>query len=441
MMEKLKRYFLPVALAIAVLISVGLSVSLLTNPARFSSRTHQNRAVALHNDANVRPLQDVYSPLRVIKTNQHHQQTMLTSSTVNLVGTIVKQLRGTQMTDLHRISTKHEQRYFDVLNQPNSIMLNYNNALAGQMLGQVLKQPQLFAKQLKVQRIVIPLNEKGKLYFLTDQNYQVYEASVQQLNLARLKRTLQHDVASNRVEIRALNNKPFLYFPHAVQLKDYGYMLQEQSQSTYLSRIIGNSTDTTVKHHQGETTYASANQELTFSANDDVTYNNFRPQKAVKTEEDALQVAYHNAVQLGVPLAASQFDAYQAQNKTVSYRSFIDGFPIFGNQQLGNYAYQYVNGASERYQFSLRDFQIPVPTDEQQTTLPSSKTMLAQLAQANVDTKRISNVQIGYQIVPNDEHKLLVLLRPSWFVKYDNQWVNYVDLQQGNVTKARKESF
>ncbi|USS85940.1 two-component system activity regulator YycH [Fructilactobacillus cliffordii] len=441
MMEKLKRYFLPLSLTLAVLISVVLSVSLLTNPARFSSKTHQNRSVALHNDTNVRPLQDVYSPLRVIKTDDHQHQKMLTSPTTNIVGTLIKQLRRTEMNDLKRVSTNKKQRYFDVLNQPNSLTLNYNDSMSAPILGQVLKQTDLFSKRQQFQRIVVPLDDKGKIYFLNDQNYQIYEAGIKNLNLKQLHRTITHEVVSNQVEIRSLNNKPFLYFPHEIKLKDYGYMLQEQSQSTYLSRIIGNSTDTTVKHHQGDTIYSSANQDLTFTSNDDVTYNNFRPQKTVKTEDDALRVAYKNAVQLGVPLGSSQFDTYQKQNKMVVYRSFIDGFPIFGDQQLGNYTYQFINGTTERYQFSLRDFQIPVPTEEQQTTLPSSKELLTELIKDNVDTKKISNIQIGYQIVPNDEHKLLILLRPSWFVKYNNQWLNYQDLEQGNFDKARKENF
>ncbi|USS88129.1 two-component system activity regulator YycH [Fructilactobacillus hinvesii] len=441
MMEKLKRYLLPLSLTLAVLISVVLSVSLLTNPARFSSKTHQNRSVALHNDMNSRPFQDVYSPLRVVKTDDHEHQRMLTSPTTNIVAALVKQLRGSEMSNLKRVSNHKKQRYFDLLNQPDSLMLNYNDVLAGPVLGRVLNQAGLFSKQQRFERIVISLHEQGKIYFFNDNHYQVYAANIRDLNLKQLQRTITHDVVSNRVEIRALNNKPFLYFPHEIKLKDYGYMLQEQSQSTYLSRIIGNSTDTTVKHHQGDTIYSSANQDLTFTANDDVIYNNFRPQKSVKTEADALQVAYHNAVQLGVPLASSQFDTYQNKDKTVVYRSFIDGFPIFGNEQLGNYSYQFVNGTTERYQFSLRDFQIPVPTEEQQTTLPSSKELLSQLMNANVDIKRISNVQLGYQIVPNDDHKLLILLRPSWFVKYDNQWINYLDLEQGNFEKVRKENF
>ena len=44
MMAKLRRYTLPILLGIAVLISVVLSVSLLTNPARFSGRVHEKKA-------------------------------------------------------------------------------------------------------------------------------------------------------------------------------------------------------------------------------------------------------------------------------------------------------------------------------------------------------------------------------------------------------------
>lgn len=431
-MAKLKRYTLPFLLGIAVLISVVLSVSLLTNPARFGSKIHEKKSMTLQTEANARGMVDVYSPTQLIETTGK-EKWLLTSSSTNLVSEIFKIMQRYDYKNVEKISQNDEAKYNHVMDQSDSLMLNYNNPIASEMLAQILHSNQFKAKG-EVKRIILPLKSSQRdIYLLNDDKYVIYKVEVSSLKLKNIRHILKQQMNRNRVDLRTINGHPYIYFPNQVKMKDYGYMLHEQTQTSYLNRIIGNATTASVKHQKDKTIYSSQNQDLVFDDNDDVVYNNYRPSQKVTSSMDALKAAYQNAVQLGIPLESTKFDTYNAKAHNVNYRLYIEGFPIYSDQQLGVYNYKFVSGNTERFAFSLRDFQVPVPTDKQTTTLPSSRDLLIDLEKNNVNMKQISGIRLGYQVIPDTQNKLIVTLQPSWFIKYNNQWVNfrYLDNQRG----------
>ncbi|ETO41060.1 YycH protein [Fructilactobacillus florum 8D] len=424
MKEKLRHYFLPGMVGIAVIISIILSVSLLTNPARFSSRSHQNRTTDMHNDNNTHNELDLYAPTQLIETTSTGQQNLVTSPTTNLIGEVLRQLRQEHFSAVKQISTNNQKQYQAILHKPNTMSLNYTNPISTDKVAKLLRYQDLNGLG-QVSRLVVPIDEPHELYLLADENQTVYRVSLATKQATNFKKFLQHGVTKNRVEVKFMNRKPWLFFPNPVIMNDYAFMLQEQSQSSYLNRVIGNATNANVKHRQGKTTYSSPDQELTFDHNDNVTYNNYRPTKRIVRQEDALNAAYQNAIQLGIPLDNTKFDSYVAKDHTVVYRLFIEGFPLFSDDQLGTYTYRYINQNSEQYQFSLRDFQIPIPTDDSKTTLPNTSDVLATLQQRGLSHQQLQGMTLGYQVVTSKADSLVVTLQPTWFVKYDNQWVNY----------------
>ncbi len=52
---------------------------------------------------------------------------------------------------------------------------------------------------------------------------------------------------------------------------------------------------------------------------------------------------------------------------------------------------------------------------------------------------KVTDVKLGYQIIPDKQNNLLVTLQSTWFVKYHNKWVNYKTLSPHY--QAGKENF
>ncbi|WP_413628015.1 two-component system activity regulator YycH [Fructilactobacillus vespulae] len=423
MMEKLKQYWLPSLLGIAVLISLIMTVSLLTNPARYSSNNNESQSSSFRKETNSYDLGDVYSPTQLIEAKDKDQY-LVTSSSTNVVGEVFKEMQKFQYSHVKKISENNKDEYYRIANQSDMLMLNYNNPISSNILAKIFNYDG-FNDKGSIKRILLSTNKDKYVYLLNDDHYMVYRAEVSDLNLKKIKSITDDQVTRNRVELKTINGNPFIYFPGQIKMKDYGYMLREENEGTYLNRIIGSTSNASIKHHTDKVIYSSQNKDLTFDNNGDVIYTNYRPTQKIKSEAMALNSAYQNAIELGFPLDSTKFDTYNKDEKTVSFRQYIEGFPVYSNEQLGVYTYKFLNGNTERYSFSLREFLVPVPTDKQATTLPSSKTLLSDLEKSKVDMKQISGMRLGYQLVPDSENKLIVTMQPTWFVKYNDQWLNY----------------
>ena len=64
-------------------------------------------------------------------------------------------------------------------------------------------------------------------------------------------------------------------------------------------------------------------------------------------------------------------------------------------------------------------------------TLKPTKEILPELQNADVDLSKISDIQIGYTVSQNGTASLVIDLTPTYFVKYNNVWINYQDLVSG----------
>lgn len=64
-------------------------------------------------------------------------------------------------------------------------------------------------------------------------------------------------------------------------------------------------------------------------------------------------------------------------------------------------------------------------------TLKPTKEILPDLQSADVDLGKISDIQIGYTVSQNSTASLVIDLTPTYFVKYNNVWINYQDLVSG----------
>ena len=71
---------------------------------------------------------------------------------------------------------------------------------------------------------------------------------------------------------------------------------------------------------------------------------------------------------------------------------------------------------------------MPVPADSNAVQLPNTDDVMESLKQSGIDMQKINNVQIGYRESKNESSALVIDLTPTYFVKYNNVWIDYRDL-------------
>ncbi|CAM2742714.1 YycH family regulatory protein [Fructilactobacillus fructivorans] len=436
MKEKLKPYILPVSLCIAVLVSLVLIVALLVNPARFGSRMHQDKSATLKSEVSSKNRYDIYSPTEVIRTAKDGKQGLLTSETTSLTGELVKNIETYHVESVKEISKDNQKHFINTLNSNNSLMLNYGSEIPVKLLSKIFDS-KVGSNNFNVNRMILPLGDNTHFYLLGDNGYHVYEVTTKKRNLNQLQNILNKKIQSVNVQMRTLNDRPFLFYPNRVKMRNYGYLLAEQSQTAYINRVLGNTTDTSVKHRKKSTTYSSRDQSLNFDDDDNVLYQDYKQNKRERSYANVLNSAYGYANKLGIPLDNARFDSYNPVKNTVTYRTFVEGYPVFNQKRLGTCSFTMGNGGATRYEFPLLSFQIPIPTNAESTTLPSTGTVLNQLSAEGIDMKKVRSITLGYQVVPEKNNKQLITLQPSWFVNYDGSWINYQLIGNG----TGKESF
>ncbi|MFV0560652.1 MAG: two-component system activity regulator YycH, partial [Enterococcus sp.] len=116
---------------------------------------------------------------------------------------------------------------------------------------------------------------------------------------------------------------------------------------------------------------------------------------------------------------------------TLIYRTFVEGFPVFGTNSKGEFSIEINSNAPTNEQVkietSLNAIQVPIPSDEE-VELPSTTDVIDQLTNAGAENDKISSLIVGYTWQNVKETNRVVDLSPTWYIKYDAKWYSLDDL-------------
>lgn len=427
---RFSKYLIPLALTIAVVISLTLSVVLWTNPANY--RTNKQTAQSPQTQQMIKPKRFVYTPVQAIHTNANGNQQIMVNKLVNTVTEVKKTMKNYQNPKIKTLSKNSKVDYFRIANQTDSIMLNYSDTVSMRAVDYIVKNRFRKLPNYKINRIVLPTNNSTKLYLLYDKNFTVYEVDVKKHSLKSLNKVLKMDMRTQPATFKLLNNIPTVYVTTAVQMQPYKYLIDRQSDDYYVSRLLNtqDSTNVSVKRRKNMTIYGDQSSlQLTFNSNNRMAeFSDFRPNKNHRNLTSAINESYKNVTKLGLPMDNVRFFSYDAKNRTFMYRTYVEGFPIFRANSFGTVSTRTLNSSAQRMRFSLDNPEIPLPSNKGYVSLPSTETMLKRLQRSGYDIKDISKVRLGYTWKKDSASPLLIDLNPEWYVYFHNQWRSYTSL-------------
>jgi regulatory protein YycH of two-component signal transduction system YycFG len=425
---RFSKYIIPIALTIAVIVSLTLSVVIWTNPANYKNR--QNSTQTTQTQAVTKPKRYVYSPTQAIHTDESGNQVILVNRLANSVAEVQKTMRGYQNVSLKTLSTKSEDKYFQIANRPNSIMLSYGSPVSMKIVNEITNKKFKKLPNHSVTRIVLPTDDSSKLYLLNDQNFAVYQVNVKKHSLKALNDVLKMNFRRVPASIQLLNGRPMVYVRNQLQLQPYKYLIDRQSEDYYVSRLLNNresQSSTTVKRRKNLVTYSEQNNlQLAFDSKTRMgTFSDFRTNKDQRNVTSVLNDSYNQLVDLGLSLDSVRFFNYDTSTRTVMYRTFVEGFPIFRQNGFGTISSQILNSSAKRLKFTLDNPEVPIPTDQSYRTLPATETVIRRLVAHGYQQKAIKQLQLGYGWRRDKSSQLLINLIPDWYVNYQGHWRSY----------------
>lgn len=430
---KIKTCILPSMLAIAVIISVWLSSSIWINPAHYDRSQRVTSSQSTSTD--IKPLSSVYAPTQVIETTNRKKQYIVNSQTVSLISEIANQTKNYQGAKMEQLDG-NQKDYLNLLTTNNSIMLNYPSSISLKIVSNYFNNRFKNLSNVLLNHIVIPFNDSNNLYLLSDNKNKIYRIHIKDNHSDNIKNLISHNVHKIPVQISMRNQAPFVNYTHAFSMPQYGYLISKDSQNYYVTRLLSDAQDVNIKRHRTSTVYNDeSSRQLTFYNNGEVNFYDSHPGNISTNMTQFLTTSYDNIskILLNDSLANVRFFNYDANASRVTYRKYVEGFPIFNQNQYGDIQMRLVDNTSLKYNFSLKSLQIPVPTGRKNIKMPSTKQVLTRLKDYGYNVNNVKGVELGYQWSDVKSSDILVVLEPAWYINYGGRYINYKQMLNHNL--------
>lgn len=424
---KLRNLWLPAALVTAILVSLGLSGLLWTNPAHsnISSRTKVTKSA---DNSNNTTFQDIYLPSQIISTDSSGNQEVLTNNRVNVASELRDKMSKFTATDVQDVSQRNSRKYLAQLRRKGTILLNYNSPMTVNFFRKAFGN-QLKIPNQKFNRMQLLLNDPNHMYLLNDQTLRVVRVKLKNNHAGKLRTVLDDKMVKHPVSFMLLNGKPVLSYAHAMKVRTYSYQLSQQTQSYYANRIMTTNANSSmqIKRHRNSTTYDDHGfRHMSVNNNTDtVTFTNYNSEVKSSSFLQTMNHIYQQLVMVGMPLDGVRFYSYDTGNDAAVFRTYVGGLPVFDQSDYGAVQVKVLDQTSYQMMFSLDSLQVPIPPVQNTAMVESTSDLMQQLKNAGIRRSKIQDVQLGYQWTRDKSMPKVVDLAPTWYVQIGGKWQTY----------------
>lgn len=424
---KLRNLWLPTSLVAALLVSLGLSGMIWTNPAHsnLSSRTKVTKNADSNSNTT---FQDIYLPSQIISTNAAGKQELLTNNRVNVATDLRNRMSHFTAEKAKSISRGNSKTYLAQLKRKGTVLMNYNSAISVNFFRKAFNN-QLKVPNQKFNRMQFLLNDPNHLYLLNDQGYRIVRVTLKNNRSDKLRHVLADKMVKHQVTFKLLNGKVILNYPHNVKLRTYSYQLSQQTQDYYANRVMTTNSNSNVqiKRHKNSTDYDDHGfRHMTVDeSTDTVNFTNYNAQIKSNSFLQTMNGIYEQLVMVGMPLDSVRFYSYDSGSDTAVFRTYAGGVPVFDQSDFGAIQMKVLDQSSYRMKFSLDSLQVPIPPVQSSATIMSTNELIKQLEAAGTHESKIQGIELGYEWVRDKSLPKVVDLSPTWYVKIGNQWENY----------------
>lgn len=355
MIAKIKTNWLAILLAVVVILSLILSGIVWVNPYRTDHRFFGDTAPASGRQITTQSMRDIYMPTEVIKTDQDQGQHLLYGQEQNVVLTARQSIGKCRLHRLTRVSAERPNNYLNYLRQNNTVMLSYPSSVPLTIFNDSFNQNLNYNNLGRINHIVIPLSHSGRinhLYLLSDDNYRVFNVRADHANVQAIKRSLKGG-SSLSVDHKIYDGYPLVTYPHGVKLPNFGDRISKLNPDSISQTLMNNSSrrsTVTSERQNNQIVYrAGTSRRLTLNMNKGtMDYENYTGQADQFSYQQIFGHLYNQLAASSIPLDSFRYDSYSSKNQTITYRSFVEGFPIFNDNDYGTVMIQNNHDGAER---------------------------------------------------------------------------------------------
>lgn len=425
MMKKIRTNWLGILLTVAVIISLIFSGLIWASP--YTNSHVRNDANNMNKQFTAQSIGDIYLPTEVVRVNGSGNQFRMYGQYANAALTVQKVLGQWHLLHLTRVVRDDSQDYLDTLRTPHSLVLSYADPIPTSIFNQTFSQDLNTNRIPQIQRIVLPSNNQHIMYLLDDRNFQIYRVDIAKSNTSQIQKLIQQRSGHRLPMDHQLVGKTiFTVYPHGVKLPVYAYQVVSQNIDNVTGNLMNTSQSSNLnpRREGQQLVYSNNGRRLNYDeANGIIDYINYTGKDSNPSTQQLFNTVYQRLRRTGMELDSLHFDDYSRKHQQITFRSYVQSFPIYNENEYGLVKITESNQGIEHFRFSRYSLQTPLPVRQSAVCLPSTASIMNQM-KASGKEKQVTGLRLGYLWQTEDTHNG-VALEPTYLVKYHGNWLDY----------------
>lgn len=427
---KFSRLIVQILCVVAVVTSLVLSFFIWTNTARY--QRGRNIDVSTSDvDKNKTPIEQIMSPTQVIWQDGKNQR-LIYNNKDNISLSMQNIIKKWDVGQFKRQFTRDGAKYQKMIQQKDLIQLVYPTAISIRTLGYLMNNTQLQkSNDYTFNRILFSTDDDDEdaVYLANDSNYSVYKASVKNASSAPILKLAKNANIDLKVRLNLMKHGVVTFYTEPVSLKRYSYVMSSKVDSEYTTTLFDSNSEDIATSSEGNifTYNVGESKRLVSDHNkNELTFSDYTDTSVPKDYLTFFQRGYKKAT--NIQNSVSNLRLYDAnwKNKSLIYREYVEGFPIFKKSEFGSIKVDFSrNGSTES--FLNKVLEVPVPSDQRNVTLKSTTEIVKELNNAGYSPNEIQKLEIGYQWKNEEDNSSVVDLEPTYYIKINDHWRSFKD--------------
>ncbi|WEV41235.1 hypothetical protein OZX56_00420 [Lactobacillus sp. ESL0684] len=400
----------------AFILSIVLWIFIMTNDQYFSHIKQDNNVTQQSRMHKTQSVNDLYIPTSSYGY-QDGQLCRLYDAKNNLPLEFTKELKGAKYQQVKKVSSS-QLKYEQLLKDPDYLQLTFPDEVNLNLLTK--RNLQKTGQQFR--RVFVSSSNKY-LYLGNDETYTVLKLELANVNFKRLRGYAKQARSKIPVKFEHLKGCYEVFYLNNEDWRVYSYLTNSQTDSYFVSRLLG-TTNVTTHTGKGPWTIYSLNYYTklrvpkTKSNRHDFLYTNYEKRKNMTVNEQLLDsVDYVHKTGLN----EQDLRFFDTNGAITNYTNYVEGIPVFLNKHDLQINTNYSQDAVE-VTFNNLELQIPIPFDGQTRNLQSTDSVVQNLVNSGLKRTEIQRVVVAFQVEKDNSHDNLVNLIPTYYVKAYDQW-------------------
>ncbi|OJG27842.1 hypothetical protein RU98_GL002051 [Enterococcus caccae] len=365
---------------------------------------------------------DVFLPLRLVRMQDGKSEM---NNSENLITNVQNEIKHSSFGSLTQIVSGNSEQFESYLSMDQGFELLYEGTFSLNEYVSVydlnLKLIEVSADEIFFTCVQVDLIQ-NRIRFLDFNRKNIYEAPIT-IDSEKVQNLMNKvGVRYNQIsEQQAVAGKHY-YLSEELKMKKYSYILASQPVTKFRNAFFSNAEDIQTNEDSQDLSYTSGNERLTVDEKLGTIY--FNGDLEARTAKDNIYSdSFKYIKKLGTNMGNIRY--FDRTNSEINYRTFVEGFPVFSENDKGQVRIRIGNDQAEKsnvvIETSVDTIQVPIPSEEE-VDLKGTESLLEELTINGADPAKINSMVIGYTWHKIEEVTQVVDLTPEWYIRYEDKW-------------------